>query len=252
LGWANHSWNNHEWNPVTQWERRRDLVEQTYPGKKDYENHFFSLLDAFGDHRYIKVDGKPLFVIYNFGGLPNPSEFMDVWNNLAVKHGLQEIHFVGGAPSGKTLEVLSLGVNAVNSNGQWMAEEYVKGRFLKQLHARINRYVGGFVLEVYKYKDIINHIYNEADRLENVYPTILSQWDRSPRSGRRAVIYTGSSPKLFEAHIQNALTFIEHKAPEHKILFLKSWNEWAEGNYVEPDLVYGNGYLNVLNETLYK
>lgn len=120
-----------------------------------------------------------------------------------------------------------------------MAEARIRGRFLRILHKRISNYIGGITLDVYDYKYIIKYMYNEADKLPNVYPTIIPQWDRSPRSGRRAVIYTGSNPALFYQHIINALEIIEHKKFEYKILFLQSWNEWGAGNYVEPDLVYG-------------
>jgi hypothetical protein len=252
LGWANHSWNNHEWNPVTQWEPRKYLIEQTYPGVADYENHFYALLEAFQDSRYISVDNKPIFVIYNLKDIPQPQILFDIWNNLAIKNGLSGIHFVGGTSSTKVKEALLLAPDAINTNGQWMAEEYIKGRLVRVLLGKINRYIGGIKLDVYKYEEIIKHMFNDFDTRDDVYPTILSQWDRSPRSGRRAVIYTGSTPQLFEQHVRKALQIIKNKAPQHKILFLKSWNEWAEGNYVEPDLVYGHGYLNALRDALSK
>ena len=65
-----------------------------------------------------------------------------------------------------------------------------------------------------------------------------------------ARIYVGSTPDVFRSQIQSALSLLENKTDEHKILFLRSWNEWAEGNYVEPDLKYGHGYLDVLRECL--
>ena len=63
-------------------------------------------------------------------------------------------------------------------------------------------------------------------------------------------IYINSTPEKFEKTIQEALTLIQHKQPEHQILFLKSWNEWAEGNYVEPDLKFGKGYIDALRKQL--
>ena len=64
------------------------------------------------------------------------------------------------------------------------------------------------------------------------------------------MIYTGSTPELFKQHVADALKLMEHKEPEHRILFLRSWNEWAEGNYMEPDLKFGHGYLNALREEI--
>jgi hypothetical protein len=95
----------------------------------------------------------------------------------------------------------------------------------------------------------MHHYYAPEDKLENIYPSRLPQWDRSPRSGMNG-IYINSTPKKFEATVQDALKLVEHKQPEHQILFLKSWNEWAEGNYVEPDLKFGQGYLDILQKKL--
>ena len=78
----------------------------------------------------------------------------------------------------------------------------------------------------------------------------MPQWDRSPRSGRRAIIYYGSTPQLFGEHIENAFELVKDKEEEHKIIFLKSWNEWGEGNYVEPDIKYGTKYLDELKKRL--
>ncbi len=251
LGWANHSWNNHDWNPTEQWARRKDIISQTYPGKIDYENHFYSLLEAFHDKRYIKVAGRPLFLVFSLSDLPNPKELVDIWNNLAVKNGLDGIHFVGRAVSTKSLESLKVGFDAINSTGEWLAEEHIRGRLIRILLQRMRRYIGGLTLDVYPYGSIIKHIFNDTDKLENVYPTIIPQWDRSPRSGRRAVIYHGSTPELFRSHVNDALNLIAHKQYEKRILFLKSWNEWGEGNYMEPDLVHGHGYLNALRDALF-
>jgi hypothetical protein len=250
LGWGNHSWTNHEWSPETQLKRRFYLIEQTYPGKEDIENHFMYILDAFQDKRYITIDGKPAFNIYDPLGIPNVNEMIYIWNNLAIKNGLKGIHFIGIGRSNDR-RITELGFDAINSNGQWAAESAIKGSFLRLLYGKINWYVGGGIkLNRYEYKEIIKYFYSEGDKLDNIYPTVISQWDRSPRSGRRGVIYTNSNPELFKKHISQAVKLIENKQDEHKILFLKSWNEWAEGNYVEPDLVYGHGYLDSLREVI--
>ena len=104
-------------------------------------------------------------------------------------------------------------------------------------------------LDKYDYLKIIKHYYVPEDKWDNVYPSLLPQWDRSPRSGVNG-IYVNSTPVNFKKMIYEALNLLNNKQDEHRILFLKSWNEWAEGNYVEPDLKYGHGYLDVLRECL--
>jgi len=272
LGWANHSWSNKTWLAGSKFKKDSVLMEQTYPGKEEHIEHFYALLDAFKDKRYICVDGKPLFVVHSPAEIPDVTNFMNLWRNLAIENGLKGIHFVGITNSIKNYvkvndkkkyrianlheggllykKTLDLGFDAINSRGFWRSEFIVKGRYMKFFHAVIKKVIGGVFLEKYKYKRIIKNFYIMEDVWENVYPTIFPQWDRSPRAGKEAQIYTGSTPELFKVHINDALKIVAHKEDEHKLIFLMSWNEWAEGNYVEPDIVYGNGYLNVLKELI--
>lgn len=249
LGWANHSWSNHEWNAATQWEKKKQLIEQVYPGVDDIVNHFNYVLPFFQDERYTTVDEKPLFLIYSPSSVPNLDEFIDRWQNMAIENGLKGIYFVGLTAKYDSL-LLDAGLDALNINGQWKAEQTVKGKINKLLMHRINKYIGGIKLDVYDYKEIIENIFSESEFKENIFPTVVPQWDRSPRSGRRAVIYKNSSPELFKIHLEDALKCVSDRNNEKKIIFLKSWNEWGEGNYVEPDIVYGHGYLDAIKEVI--
>ena len=98
----------------------------------------------------------------------------------------------------------------------------------------------------------MENYYVEEDRWENVYPTLMPQWDRTPRAGIKTNPLTNSTPEKFEKTIDTALSLIKDKQPEHQILFLKSWNEWGEGNYVEPDLKFGHGYLDAIRNAINK
>lgn len=102
------------------------------------------------------------------------------------------------------------------------------------------------------YKKTMENYYVEEDRWENVYPTLMPQWDRTPRAGIKTNPLTNSTPEKFEKTIDTALSLIKDKQPEHQILFLKSWNEWGEGNYVEPDLKFGHGYLDAIRNAINK
>ena len=100
------------------------------------------------------------------------------------------------------------------------------------------------------YSKVVSHFFAPEDKWDNVYPMIIPGWDRTPRAGNSEGIYINSTPENFKKHIEQALNIIESKPQEHKILFLKSWNEWGEGNYVEPDLKYGHAYLNAIKENI--
>ena len=246
------SWANETWSGVWIGSPGKILMEQTYPGKEDHEKHFYTVLEAFHDPRYINVDGQPVFVIYRPLHIPDTRLFIEFWNELALKNGLNGIHFVGIAtvPRKQTSEILALGFNAVNTVGTYEAEDIIDGKLKHKIKNNLMERIGGIILNKYRYDDIVNNIFSRNDSLDNVYPTILPQWDNSPRSGKRSIIYTNSTPDKFKKHVQQAIEIINDKSIEHKILFLKSWNEWAEGNYVEPDINYGHGYLNALEETV--
>lgn len=252
LGWANHSWTTHSWNSSAQWQKNSIILEQLYPGEEDYINHFYTVLPAFKDCRYITVNGNPLFVLYAPKKIPDVKFFIELWNKLAVENGLKGIHFVG--VHHRELENLNenfeLGLNAVNTRGLQDAEAKLIGRYKKALLNRIRSKFGGLILDKYSHEEVLKYYFTKYDSYDNVYPTIVPQWDRSARSGRRAVIYHGSTPELFKKHVQEAVEIVKNKPDQNKIIFLKSWNEWAEGNYMEPDLKFGRGYLDALKSAL--
>lgn len=237
LGWANETWSG-----IWHGNPGKILIEQTYPGKDDFIGHFNTISAALLDPRYINVDGKPLFVIYRPFFLPNPKEFIELWQKLALKNGLKGIYFVGIA-NDITIEKQTLkdfGFDAVIPNRLPVAT--LK---LNNLTYKIVRNVLRKPL-VFSYKSLIPYLTGPEDKDEDVFPMVLPNWDNSPRSGMKGLIIDRSTPELFQQHFCQILEKIKQKRSDHKVIFLKSWNEWAEGNYVEPDLVFGMGYLEVI------
>ena len=273
LAWANHSWSNSTWNKEhSKKEASSMLMEQQYLGLKDYTEHFYSVLDAFKDERYITVDGKPVFVIYDPLN-SNIPEFMSVWRNLALKNGLKGIHFIGETYNAnlrnlgennrhklmfrlkndvaeRYKKTLNLGFDAICSMGTIRAEILSKGLFNKYLHGSLSKLFNYQRLDKYNQEKINKYYYTEEDKWGNVYPTLVPRWDRSPRAGKKASIYINSTPEIFKEKVKNVVELIKDKEDEYKLVFLVSWNEWAEGNYIEPDLKYGKEFLNALKEVL--
>ncbi|MEI8108854.1 MAG: glycoside hydrolase family 99-like domain-containing protein, partial [Verrucomicrobiota bacterium] len=89
LAWANDTWSGHWYGAP-----KRTLIEQTYPGPDDHERHFYSLLPAFLDPRYLRVHDRPIFTLFRPKSLPNPQAFIDLWQKLAAQNGLPGIHFI--------------------------------------------------------------------------------------------------------------------------------------------------------------
>jgi lipopolysaccharide biosynthesis protein len=255
LGWANESWEAKTWN-ANETAKNKILIEQSYYGEKDNELHFYSILKAFKDNRYIKIENRPLFLIYQPGNFKEIQAFISQWNNLARLNGLENgLHFVAHTPWFKDYnKLIEMGFNSITVNPMSRVINNLfnsKSAYLR-LVEKVMRYILKIkILTIIDYKEALSHFTNmEEDSIENVIPTIIPNWDHSPRSGKNAWILHNSSPKLFEINVKNALECVKSKSIENKIIFLKSWNEWGEGNYMEPDLRYGTGYLKALRKVL--
>lgn len=240
LGWANETWSG-----IWHGSPNKILMEQTYPSEQDFIDHFNFVIAAFKDTRYIRIDGKPLFVIYKPLDSEQVKSLISLWRRLAVEHGLPGIHFVGHTHK------IEAEKNAILEYGFDSVTPFRLSRASKQgmpFYYRLMHKLGKRLMRS-EYKNTIKFLTQKEDAEENIIPSVIPNWDNSPRSGVRARIVEGSTPELFEKHLQKTLALIEKK--ENKLLFLKSWNEWAEGNYVEPDAVFGDAYLEVLKRNLF-
>ncbi|KAA6324357.1 hypothetical protein EZS27_026309 [termite gut metagenome] len=246
LAWANHSWEDKQFNKEG---THKTLMEQLYPGDEDYINHFNALLPAFKDHRYICVDGNPVFMIYSVFELPDARHFIDLWQDLARKNGLKGIHFVGHTVNVKDIQpIKNMGFDAVNIVRlfDFFKHDY---SILERLYLKTMRIVFKRGRHI-KYEKAAKYFSGKEDIQEDCYPTIIPNWDHSPRSGRNGHILINSTPDKFKKHVIKSFENLKNKPVDKRIVFLKSWNEWAEGNYIEPDLKYGLSYLQVLKEAI--
>jgi hypothetical protein len=249
LAWANETWKGFAHGMTN----RNILIEQKYAGVEDYTAHFYEVLPAFKDKRYITVNDRPLFMIYKPVGEPEVKVFMETWQKLALENGLPNIYFVGHCIDNKftVKEILENGFDAVNTTRLF---NYTLNHrtFGQKVKNRINRVIRKVPL-AYPYKIVSKYFLSvKEDSLENVFPSIIPGWDHTPRSGREGLVLTNSTPEYFENHVNDVVKIVQHKKPENKIIFLKSWNEWAEGNYMEPDLRWGKKYLEKLKKCIVK
>lgn len=252
LGWANHSWSTKTWTAKNGGSSQKRFLEQTY-FIEEFEDHFYDVLPAFKDPRYICVDGKPFFLIYNILDIPNHQEFINCWQKLAIQNGLKGIHFVGNI-MGRVAEeqkenVFNSGVEATVLSNLFYGQIKSIGK-MGTYWQKFKTRILNFGPERYSYKRFIKHVHNDYEKREDVYPVIYPQLDRTPRAGKNAVILTGSTPNLFKQYLIDTIDIIKNKPNEKKIIIINAWNEWGEGNYIEPDLKFGRGYLDALRDSL--
>ena len=235
--------------------KKKILAEQLYLGPEDDEAHFYSLLDAFRDNRYIKINGRLLFLIYKPLSFPDFERFKKTWNDLAKQNGLAGFYFVGQALFvDEVRSIFNMGFDAVNHCHR--LDNYYHGSDKKivrttwRLYNIIKKVVK--VPFVISYKKAIKRSVFEIDYMDNVFPTMMPNWDHTPRSGIGGTVLHNATPQLFEQHAYDILKTTDMKPIDNKIVFLKSWNEWGEGNYMEPDMKYGRGYIEALMRAIDK
>lgn len=250
------AWANETWTGIWHGAKDRVLIEQTYPGKKDYKAHFHYLLRAFKDKRYIKVNGKPIFVVYRPHEIKDIQEFVSVFREQASVQKLEGIYLVGNnAP--EEWNPLQHGFDAV-APVRLDSILSAKDKFLNKINNGLKKTLSVSLEDVlekgpftYEYKKAIEKILDYGKKPYRHFPNVLPNWDNTPRSGKRGWILKNSSPELFGEFLRKAIKKVEDYPDQEKIIFIKSWNEWAEGNYLEPDLIHGRKYLQACKKEIY-
>lgn len=249
------AWANETWSGIWHGAKDRILIEQTYPGKNDYINHFNLLSKAFRDQRYITINGKPLFIIYKPLQIPDLDIFLDIFRNEADRHGFKGIHIAGYSES------------AIIHPGKFGLDSLIYSNFIEIYKRSKTKYTKLYFLRKYnqllyilknkpintfKYSDAIDVWSDYEDFTFEYYPVAIPNWDNSPRSGINSMILTGSSPELFRNHLSSLVKRVIDRNVENRIVFLKSWNEWAEGNHLEPDQIYHRKYLEIIENFIFE
>lgn len=241
-------WANETWSGVWHGLSNKILIEQIYPGEDDHRAHFALLAPAFHDRRYIRVADKPVFVVYQPGQLPDTARTLELWRRMAQEAGLPGLHIV--AHSMKVGEDLTpLGFDAMMrvpgiKERAWRNDwRDPVARVRQSLYLRLGRpLIHDYATWVMQYRPR-----QEACR---VYPCVIHAWDNTPRSGQRGLVLRDPDPSAFRSVLLDALAAVEDRPESERIIFFKSWNEWAEGNHLEPDARYGTAYLQVIKEVL--
>src|SRR3954471_15666895 len=257
LAWANQSWTG-----IWYGAPGRMLLEQQYPGKADEEAHFQWAQCAFDDARYSRVDGKPIFIVFSAKDMPSTASFIDHWRELAHKAGYPGLYFVGVSDAAYCMHedrynvpmlepfdaVTILGPEDHIPTRGGIMERKLRPRIKARDLGRFNRFRPQSWARPTRieFADVVAHVLEDMPRGERFLPSVLSGWDNTPRASVHGTVYEGFTPELFKRYLQKAIALLRDHPSQKKIVFLKAWNEWAEGNVVEPDAIYGHGLLDAL------
>jgi lipopolysaccharide biosynthesis protein len=245
LCWANENW-------TRRWDGRSGeiLMQQEY-STADEDAHIEYLLSAFADERYVRIGGCPLFLIWRAELLPDARRMTDSWRERARTAGFPGLYLVAVESHKGVADPRKLGFDAtVEFAPDWRVlprlsplhpNNCLKGR-LRDLLGRRARKRREF--EIYGYQDLVDVMLAKADVAHRHFRCITPGWDNSPRWGRRAVVFHGSTPEAYGRWLRQVIeaTCLENEGDE-RIVFVNAWNEWAEGAHLEPDQRWGVRYL---------
>ncbi|SCW31818.1 Lipopolysaccharide biosynthesis protein [Lachnospiraceae bacterium C10] len=245
------AWANEEWKKYWYGAGEEVLIAQDYGFLPEWRKHFEYLVPFFRDERYIKIEGKPLFIIYRPGVIRQGKYMACIWNEMAQKCGFPGIYFMGM----KNWEF------ETNSCG-WL-DAKVDYEPTKEQRNRITK---KYVVNKGKYKDIfnfglynrlfcnvqsyarINEIMLKEKHEPNEFHGVFVDFDNSPRAQKNGLIFRGSTPKQFKKYLYRHMVLSREENKDY--IFINAWNEWGEGCHLEPDTDYGYGYLEAVKSAL--
>lgn len=238
LCWANENWTR-GWD--TSW--REVLIAQTWSENDDLA-HIRWLCPVFADSRYLRIDGKPVFLVYRSGLLPQVQRTMDVWRSEAVRLGVGELYIVRveshhEVPS----DPASMGFDAA-TEFQPDTRVLMEGQ---SKPARLARRLFSLPVRrqhsVQRYSSLVDRSLRQEVPPYKRYPCVTPSWDNSARRVRSALILTGSSPEEFGRWMTGVVRSFTPYSADENLVFVNAWNEWAEGNHLEPCQRFGRAYL---------
>lgn len=252
LIWANQSW-------ARTWYRanigKKVLLQQEYGKKEDWEKQFYYLLPFFQDNRYIKIDNKPVYIIYLPQDIPSKRRMFELWQKMAKENGFDGIYLIAmstGAGKDRSRSLYDAFMEfeplcTILSDHSW--RNYLQNwkaehiNMMRPGKCDVRNWI--WSKNTFSYRYLCKCIEKKTEKLDlQTFPGVFAGWDNSSRKDEEGIIITGSTPQKFQEHLHRVLSMADKQGKE--FVFLNAWNEWSEGAYIEPDEKYGWGYLKAV------
>jgi len=246
-------WANENWTRAWDGGEKKVLIQQNYSFEDDRNHIKYLLQEVFSDPRYIRIENKPVFAIYRSGLFPNMKRTIEIWREEAAKVGIELYLCRVESFSQHGEELLKDGFDAAidfQPLGATM-EKFIK----KNIPLRIiNKLKATFIpwnyIRKISYKKYVNFMCSLNMPSYKQYPCITPMWDNTARRKTNIFMLIGSTPKLYEKWLKNIITKFKPYSKEENLIFINAWNEWAEGNHLEPDKKWGKAYLESTKNVL--
>ena len=232
--WANENW-------TRKWDGQENdvLIAQNHSDEDDLAC-IKDICKYIRDERYIRVDGKPLIIIYRGDILPNVGRTIDIWRKYCRECGIGEIHVVG-AKTFNTIDPIKDGFD--------MGVEFPPHHLSAPSSSviKIDSAYKGFVYNMRWY--LKNKKYSQLD--EKIYKTVFPSWDNCSRNVVKGNVLH-LEPSEYKKWLVDVMRFTKETTTLNNLVFINAWNEWAEGAHLEPDRYYGYAYLEMTSQAIYE
>jgi glycosyltransferase len=253
FSWANHTWSRN-------WANKSDQIlrKQTYGGQEEWKKHFYYLLPFFKDERYIRIDSKPLMILYNPLTVKEFPEMIMCWQELAQKEGLkgvtichQENRFNHELNENKRYYDygIEFQMNAAVREFIKNSKAFAMERILNRVADKIPILRCKATTMHYSYDTIWKLVLNKKPFGETWFPGAFVDWDNTPRRKNRGQICTDVTPEKFRKYLSLQIKRARD-IYKKEYLFMFAWNEWGESGYLEPDELYGYKMLEAVRDAL--
>jgi hypothetical protein len=241
LAWANENWTR-RWDGMDQ----EILQSQEYGGEDDDRAHFNYLLKALLDPRAIKIDDKPIFLIYRPADIPDVAKTIILWRNMAKDSGMNDLYIIAINSSFEedVINWIDLGFDGeVIFQPNKKLKEYCNNTSNSLFNSKDYDYTSDMVIKYEEAWRLMAEESSETANKSDLYASVVPSWDNSSRRKCNALILHDSTPYEYQKWLNIEIERIKNRPSDKRIVFLNAWNEWAEGNHLEPDLKYGLAYL---------
>lgn len=240
-------WANENWTKAWDGKEKNILIKQNYNEADDIEHINYLIDHVFSDPRYIRIDNKPVFCIYRSTNFPDMANTIRIWREQAAKKYM-ELYLCRIESFGEYgKDYLKCGFDAAIEFQPHKAD--VKTPFFDKLFTRVVNKLSRMITS----SDLLPLVFDYASYVKRAcervlpdyrrYPCVTPSWDNSPRRKSNFFAFKNSTPKLYGEWLRDVCNRFVPFSEEENFIFINAWNEWAEGNHLEPDLKWGRGYL---------
>lgn len=239
INWANENWTK-RWDGL-----ENEVILKQNHSKQDDLDFIRELQPILSDPRYIRVNSKPLIMIYRPQNFPNIKESVKTWRKYARDNGIGELYLVL-SHSFDEQDPREIGFDA--------ATEFAPNNFkVERINNKLNFYAKKYTGNVFDYVSAIKHSLSQNNKDYVRFRSLCPSWDNEARKPENGNTFHNASPALYAKWLEYLCYFTkQHREQEERIVFINAWNEWAEGAHLEPDRKYGYAYLNATYEVLEK